>query len=487
MKKLKINSSIFLLFTLALFSLSCDKEISVSPPDPPVHTGFLFIDSNPHGAKIFIDGKNTGRITPDSLNWMEEADYSITLKYPLYKDTTFTLNIKEDKRKEIFVDYYSNPLMYGKIFCETLPLKAEIYLDGINTGKVTPFTLDNIIPGTHKLRYIYPGCRTDSAEVIVESSKTKYTYIKLNDTTSWVTYNTSNSGIPTDKLSRLIIGVNDVKWIGTLGEGVLRYDGTEWKSYNSRNSPLPNDFITALTFENGTNLWVGTKDGLAVFNGNSWTVYTTGNSILPDNFITAVYSDKSGTVWIGTRQGLVQVKGGSWTLFNKNNSKLFNNEIQALAVEPNGKLWLGVGLYGLMTFDGTNWNSYTKESTGLPGHDVTALAVGDASEGVWAGFSSTLPRGSDEGGLAVMENNLWHNNYSTLPSRSINSITIMNNIRWVCTAWGLLKFYSATRWDVMNSGNTLLPSNNITSLSQDSHGIVWIATAASGLVKYKMK
>lgn len=485
MKKLKIISGLICLLTFVLFSFSCDKEVSVSPPDPPVHTGAMFIDSNPQGAKIYLDGKNTGRTTPDSLIWMEGSDYSITLKYPLYKDTTFSLRVEEGARKDIFVDYYSNPLMYGSIFCETAPSKAEVILDGKNTGKFTPYMLSNLKPGPHKLNYLYPGCRADSMEVIVESSKTRYSYVALKDTTVWINYNTGNSGIPVDKLSKIIIGSNDVKWIGTLGEGVVRYDGITWKSFNSRNSSLPNDFITALAFDNGRNLWAGTKDGLAVFNGSSWTAYTTANSILPHNYITSICSDLNGTVWIGTMQGLIRVKGGIWTLFNNVNSKLPNNEIQALAVEPNGKLWLGVGLYGLMTFDGTNWNSFTKESNGLPGHDVTALAVGQLSEGVWAGFTSTLPRGTDQGGLAVMENNIWNNNYSTLPSRSINSITIMNNTRWVCTAWGLLKFYSASRWDVLNTGNTLLPSNNITALSQDSHGIVWITTSASGLVKYK--
>ncbi|MGE5353087.1 MAG: two-component regulator propeller domain-containing protein, partial [Acidobacteriota bacterium] len=443
-------------------------------------------DSNPQGAKIYVNGKYTGRVTPDSLNWMEEMDYSITLKYPLYKDTTFTFNIEDGKRKQIFVDYYSNPLMYGKIFCETTPQNAEIYLDGVNTGKRTPSMLAGIIPGTHKVKYQATGCRADSLETVVESDKVKYTFVTLKDTTVWVTFNTTNSGIPTDRLSRLIIGPNDVKWIGTLGEGVVRYDGLTWKSYNSKNSPLPNDFITSLAFENNSNLWVGTKDGLAMFNGSSWTVYKTTNSTLPHNYVTSVCSDKNGTVWVGTLLGLIRIKNGSWSLFNRNNSPMGNNEVSALAVEPNGKLWLGVGTYGIMNFDGTNWNSFTKESLGLPGHDVTALAVGPLSEGLWAGFVCTQPRGADEGGLAVMENNTWHNSFPKLPSKNISSITIMNNLRWVCTDWGLLKFRSTTDWDVMNSGNTQLPSNNITSVSQDSHGRVWITTAASGLVKYKM-
>lgn len=485
MKKIRKYSAAVFFLTFILFSFSCDKEVSVSPPDPPVHTGYLFIDSNPRGAFIFLNGKNTGNRTPDSLCWLEGKYDSITLKYPLYKDTTFVIKIEEDVRKDIFIDYYSNPLMYGKIFCVTEPEKAAVYLDGQNTGKFTPTALENLIPGSHKVKYFYPGCREDSFEVVVESNTTKYITRKLTDTTIWVTYNKSTSGIPVENLSAILIDRNDVKWIGTLGEGVLRFDGTTFRSYNSANSSLPNNFITAMAFD-GADLWAGTKEGLAVMRGGSWTAYKTDNSILPENYITSICIDKNGTKWIGTRKGLVRIEGTQWKLFDNLNSGLPNSEVQAVAADGGGKLWLGIGMFGLVSYDGTNWSMFTKENTALPGRDVTALAAGQLSEGVWAGFLRTLPRGSDEGGLAVMENNVWHNSYSTLPSRSIRSIKIKNNIRWVCTDWGLLKFSSASAWRVMNTGNTLLPSNNIAAVDQDSRGVVWIATAFSGLVKYKM-
>ena len=44
----------------------CEKVVSVSPPDLPPPNGYLFIDSNPQGAHIYLNGKARRRATPDS-------------------------------------------------------------------------------------------------------------------------------------------------------------------------------------------------------------------------------------------------------------------------------------------------------------------------------------------------------------------------------------------------------------------------------------
>ncbi|HEX2867338.1 MAG TPA: PEGA domain-containing protein [Ignavibacteriales bacterium] len=487
MKKLTKTTGIILYSALILLSFSCGKEVSVSPPETPVHTGYFFINSNPAGADIYLNGKNTGRHTPDSLSWMEGDNYQVTLKYPLYKDTTFTISIEENTRKDTFVDYYSNPAMYGNIVCETDPKNAQIYLDGINSGKRTPFTFEHLIPGSHTVKYQYPGCRDDSMRIIVESSKTKQAYLKLKDTTIWVTYNTNNSGIPNNIISALLIDQNDVKWIGTMGAGVVRFDGVTWQSFNSKNSLMPNDFITCMIFDEEGHLWAGTNNGLAEFNGNLWTVYNAGNSLLPDNYITSICMDRKGVKWIGTQRGLIRIDKTNWTLFNSGNSQLPYNNISQVATSFNGTVWVGVQSFGLLTFDGSVWKTYTKENTGLPGHSATALAVGQFPESVWAGFARTMPRGGDEGGLAVMDNGIWYNDYSNIPSRNIHSIAIMDNNKWVCTDAGLLKFSTPQQFQVLDMTNTQLPSNNINAVARDSRGFMWIGTSGSGLVKYKMR
>jgi len=121
---LKISKNIFLsIVTILLLALlqnsGCDKTVSVSPPDKPPPNGYIYIDSNPEGAHIYLDGKARRRKTPDSLNWLSTNTYTITLKKELYRDTSFVVNIVEGKRLNVFTDYTKNPAMRDLLFQST--------------------------------------------------------------------------------------------------------------------------------------------------------------------------------------------------------------------------------------------------------------------------------------------------------------------------------------------------------------------------------
>jgi hypothetical protein len=49
---------------LGIFVSGCDKEISVTPPEQPPQNGKLFVNSDPPDAYIYLNGKNTGDLTP---------------------------------------------------------------------------------------------------------------------------------------------------------------------------------------------------------------------------------------------------------------------------------------------------------------------------------------------------------------------------------------------------------------------------------------
>lgn len=71
---------IFFLLTITLLIQGCEQEISTSPLEPEPQKGKIVFDSNPHGFTIFLNGRNTGSITPDSLTFLDANDYLITLK-----------------------------------------------------------------------------------------------------------------------------------------------------------------------------------------------------------------------------------------------------------------------------------------------------------------------------------------------------------------------------------------------------------------------
>jgi hypothetical protein len=72
MKKLIL----LLLIPLVMLITSCDSD----DPFTPTPTGNIYLTSIPAGAEIWIDGSNTFKTTPDTINDVDEGVRSVTLK-----------------------------------------------------------------------------------------------------------------------------------------------------------------------------------------------------------------------------------------------------------------------------------------------------------------------------------------------------------------------------------------------------------------------
>ena len=75
----KISFILFVALFLVTF-ISCDQEVSTSPPEPEPPQGFIYVKSKPTSFKIYLDGRFTGRFTPDSIPFVEETIHDVTLK-----------------------------------------------------------------------------------------------------------------------------------------------------------------------------------------------------------------------------------------------------------------------------------------------------------------------------------------------------------------------------------------------------------------------
>ncbi|PIP76684.1 MAG: hypothetical protein COW85_12920, partial [Ignavibacteria bacterium CG22_combo_CG10-13_8_21_14_all_37_15] len=120
--------------------------------------------------------------------------------------------------------------------------------------------------------------------------------------------NTNNSGTFQCPLytgiSTVAVDTLNNKWVGTKGLGLAFFDGTNWLTYNSSNSGLPGNNITAIVIDKNGIKWIGTYDGgLVKYDGTNWEKYSTSSSELPPNRISALTFDKQGEKWIGTWGG----------------------------------------------------------------------------------------------------------------------------------------------------------------------------------------
>jgi len=156
--------------------------------------GVINISSNPSGAVIFQNGRNTGRLTPDSLTFLNPETYEITLKLQYFKDTSVTVQLGKDARNELSIDYLSNPSMYGNLILYSVPNGASIFLNDSSLNRVTPDTLYGVLPGLYKAKFKLTNYRDSEINALVESSITRNFSVALRDTSVWVDFQTSNPG-----------------------------------------------------------------------------------------------------------------------------------------------------------------------------------------------------------------------------------------------------------------------------------------------------
>ncbi|MDP2385085.1 MAG: T9SS type A sorting domain-containing protein [Bacteroidota bacterium] len=125
--------------------------------------------------------------------------------------------------------------------------------------------------------------------------------VKRYDGANWILYQTSNSGLPSNRVNTVIQDVNNNYWLGT-NAGLAKFDGTNWTVYNKANSGICSDTIYVIK-ESGSNLWLGTNNGLSKFDGSNWTTFNNQNSGLNNNIINSLESDGTN-LYIGTTNGL---------------------------------------------------------------------------------------------------------------------------------------------------------------------------------------
>ena len=124
----------------------------------------------------------------------------------------------------------------------------------------------------------------------------------------------ANSPISKHSITTITTDINGLNWIGTL-EGLICYNGKRWVTLNTKNSKLPSDKILCIETVNNTN-YIGTTKGLVIIKNNNWEVYTSENSALPSNKIRQIKANKN-IVWIATSSGLVRYENDFEVVLSK--------------------------------------------------------------------------------------------------------------------------------------------------------------------------
>jgi ligand-binding sensor domain-containing protein len=121
----------------------------------------------------------------------------------------------------------------------------------------------------------------------------------------------SNMGPNPNYILDIAIDDDNVKWIGTWGAGLSRFDsaapaGRQWTSF-SKADGLGGHYVHVLKFDSAGRLWIGSEGGLTVYDHGRWTTYTTAQGLLDNNVFSLAFGE-NGVVWVGTWKGLSKME-----------------------------------------------------------------------------------------------------------------------------------------------------------------------------------
>lgn len=118
------------------------------PPEVPpqqTSTGTLFVNSDPSGAAISVNGTSTNLFTPATLQDLQlNQDLKITLSKPDFENYDQVVNLTSNKPQQLNSTLKKSVATSGEIIVNSSPAGASIFLNGISTGRTTPATLSNL-------------------------------------------------------------------------------------------------------------------------------------------------------------------------------------------------------------------------------------------------------------------------------------------------------------------------------------------------------
>ncbi|OGU36482.1 MAG: hypothetical protein A2068_10645 [Ignavibacteria bacterium GWB2_35_6b] len=470
---------------LAVCITFCEKDVSVSPPDQPPPKGSIIINSYPQEFKIFMNGKYRIRNTPDSIRWLGDGAYEISLRKELFLDTVFTIEVVDEGKTNVFIDLSKNPRMLGDLSIKTTPSGAEIFLNDSNTTKMSPFIFRNLLPDIYNISLKYEDHEDFNTQIAVRSSyKYEFTAAMI-DSTIWEYYNIENSNMPAKVLTCIAIDNNNVKWIGSR-DGVISFDGSNWNLQSPSNSRLTHQVVTSISVNSNNEKWITTIEGIGIADdmiiNRKWSSKDNG---LGTDYFNKIFIKKANrdVYYFATDIGLAVYAFDPDPFVRRYTWRYVGNILNgSLTTVWNGQSGFLIGSSGgglAVSLD--TWQVFNRLNSNIPGNSISAMY--ESNEGVWVGH---LPGSSNSGGLSLYKNGQFSVYNLILPAPVIISIFVdSKNTKWIGTNIGIFVFNDFSDRILINESNTGLPIKDINGIEEDSRGNIWFTTKENGLYKIK--
>jgi ligand-binding sensor domain-containing protein len=274
-------------------------------------------------------------------------------------------------------------------------------------------------------------------------------------------YDRSNSGIPSNNISRLCIDSSNNIWVGTYDAGVAVFDGSKWECYSEDFDLLKSNEILSLFTDSKGIVWIGTR----------WDLYRYYDGLLHKDWniggiIQAITEDKNGAIWIGTTGALLRISNGKLKFWGQVNKPIPFFNVSNLAVGTDNKVWI-LAKEGLITYDDGQFDKFDINSIDFPNGIISSLTV-DNQNNLWLASHGRIAKYNG------INFEIFNSKNSELSGTRINKIKVdkSNNI-WACTDNGLYK-YDYGGWQFINTKTSILNSKQSIKIFSDSNNNVWL-------------
>jgi ligand-binding sensor domain-containing protein/signal transduction histidine kinase len=329
-----------------------------------------------------------------------------------------------------------------------------------------------------KLQQVHADCPTVFARTVHESSN-GFVWALGSTGAARVRGGCTVPGpaLPTVPMRSLVEESDGSLWIGTMGEGLIRFRNGETFSFTA-SSGLPDNTVNVVFEDREENLWIGCEDGLVRLTTRSGTNIGSREGLQDDNVLT-VYADRQDRLWIATTTGQVYRVSGAPNEEAVQRYRLpspaADLRIRNVFQDSGGALWFGTLAGGLVRQEGKAVTVFTK-ADGLRSNTIRQI-LQDRSGALWIALDS---------GLSRWDGHSFQNFYlqDGLSYPSIRCmITDSKGDLVVGTDAGLNRVHEGRI--VADSEFAALRSEKIWAIHLDSNGTLWLGTRGGGLLRFR--
>jgi ligand-binding sensor domain-containing protein/two-component sensor histidine kinase len=322
-------------------------------------------------------------------------------------------------------------------------------------------------------------------------------------------------------------------WIGTWGNGLLRFDKKNETALHFYNLPdfhlsLSNNRIMDILIDREKIVWIATFGGglnRVISNPNlnqsstelskynllffSYRNQKNNNYSLSDDKVISLFEDKDETIWIGTYEGGLnkldrnnrslspaEIKFSHYVKRENTDNCICNNTVMDITQDYDGYLWIGTFGGGIdrLDIEAESFSHYYNDPVNpksLPDNEILSLLV-DNSGILWVGAHL------GEGITKIQKNTAEFKYLKSEPgnAQSLNDNIIWaihkdyNNNLWVGTYRGGLNFIDQKnnksidyQFDMNDSSS--ISNNHIRAINEDNFNNLWIGTYNGGINRFK--